>query len=366
MSSNSKEKSESIIWPSSNVLSPGALPCEPSKYIVGKKIIGYGSYSNVYECKSKITGDHYAIKKYSKKLMYGLESMLQSEFQILKAISMNHNNILTLIDYFETETELYLVSDLASGDLFSKIKCPSVFSDLEISSIIFTLLSTIKYLHQNQIIHCDIKPENILIQPNNSILIADFGLAKHLKPNQKFFEKSGTLSYMAPEMLNKSGYDYAVDVWSIGVTAYYMMCGYMPFDCENDQETTEAILSGDYSFEPEEYWNRSREAKDFVDCCFKVDPQQRCTIDELLLHPFIQSSVLKNDLSNLSLCPKIDKSRKSSIGFGVTSQGAFCYSPDVVSNLTSPVSSPNLSAKITPLISPATSFTNLNSLHNNL
>lgn len=351
------------VWPSSNILIPVDKPCEPSKYIIGKHIIGNGSYSNIYECKSKETGHHYAVKKYSKKLMYGMETMLQSEFQILQMMSMNHPNILTLIDHFETETELYLVTDLACGDLFSRIECPSVFTSDQISNITYSLLSTIDYLHQNSIVHCDIKPENILFQSNDSILVADFGLAKHVHPNQKFHERAGTLSYMAPEMLNKdgSGYSYGVDVWSIGVTVYYMMCGYMPFDCENDQETIEAITTADYSFEPKEYWNRSREAKDFIDCCFKVDLQERSTIKELLIHPFIQSSVLKNNLANLEICPKIDKSRRSSTAAGATSQGAYCHSPDTVSKFTSPVMSPILSANRTPIMSTNTSSTNLTS-----
>ncbi|ODV78561.1 Ca2+/calmodulin-dependent protein kinase [Suhomyces tanzawaensis NRRL Y-17324] len=374
--------------------SPVWAPFEPrlsnsetsSLYVLSKSKLGEGSYSTVFECKSTVTGLHYATKMYSKKLVYGLESAIQNEFEILKKISMNHPNILTLVDHFNSKDLIYLVTDLAAGgELFERITSPPNYklTEGQARDITKTLVNTVEYLHSNHIVHRDLKAENLLFHSKSSfeILVADFGLAKVLEPGQKLHDVTGTLSYMAPEMFDrKKGHDFSVDIWAIGVIAYFMLCGYMPFDCETDSETREAIANADYPYEPAEYWDHiSPDAKLFIDSCLQIN--NRPGARELMAHSWIatdcqaQKSSFNNlvklresvmllhqkqgsetislpnayllgilpvgSYNNLSMfkLTQLEKGRKNSLAEGATLQGAMCRSPEQVSRFNTPTGS---------------------------
>lgn len=292
---------------------------QPCKYILSKHKLGDGTYSGVFECKNKLTGQHYAAKMYKKSLVYGLESMLQNEFLVLKKISMSHDNILKLIDHFETASELYLVTEIAyGGELFDRITKSGHLEESQASDITQSLMSAISYLHANNIVHNDLKAENILFRSRKSdsmnILVADFGLARILPSGEKLQGVRGTLSYIAPEVLNGSGYDFAVDIWSVGVIVYFMLCGYMPFDCETDDETKCAILAGDYMYEPPEYWlHVSAEAKDFIDCCLNTDPNERLTANSASIHPFLNPQRISNPVLKVSSSTDLHENLKAAI-----------------------------------------------------
>ena len=221
-----------------------------TSYILSKKPLGDGSYSVVFECKNSTTGRHYAAKKYSKRLMYGNETMLKNEFEILKQVSLSHVNILSLIDYFETEDNLYLITDLArGGDLWNKVSAEGRLDEDTVKRILKQLVKSVEFLHCHNIVHHDIKAENIffLSSDHKNILLGDFGLARILNSNEKMHDVSGTLSYMAPEMFDREqGYSFPIDIWAIGVVAYFMLGGYMPFDCDDDEETKDAIKNRKY------------------------------------------------------------------------------------------------------------------------
>lgn len=368
------------------------LPCP---YILSRKLLGTGSYANVYECKDRVTGNHYAAKRFSKRLIYGNELMLQREFLVLKSILRGHRNILLMIDHFETSDYFYLVTDLAAGgELFERITAApeGKLSISETSQILSVLLSAIHHLHSNGIVHRDIKAENILFASKTSkinlLLLADFGQARILKPGEKALTVDGTLSYLAPEVLSKVGHCFPVDLWAVGVLTYFMLCGYMPFDCDTDSETKELISKADFVFEPEEYWSHIPEtAKNFLSQCFKLDPSERITAHAALEHPFLhtlaitlkpafsfnslqqlhdsvlqihhsrQVSPLKRlsrqpsagnlllghpSASNLAMRLKISQLTSSKCSFEDLKhalQGEKCHSPETVTTFTTPVTS---------------------------
>ncbi|KAG2735844.1 hypothetical protein G9P44_002058 [Scheffersomyces stipitis] len=397
---DSKSASSFEGWPSADCASLSASTKsynEPCKYYVSKNKLGNGTFSSVYECKNKFTGSHYAAKMYKKRMVHGLEMMLQNEFQVLKRISRSHRNILALVDYFETSDKLYLITDIAlGGELFDRIvKSNRGMVEPEIKEITTTIVSTVEYLHSCNIVHRDLKTENILFQSRDTsngsdILLADFGLARILQTGEKLYDRSGTLSYMAPEMINRVGYTKSVDVWAIGVIVYFMSCGYFPFDCETDQETMEAIHNVEYQFEPVDYWNnKSPELKDFIRTCLQKYNRQSC--QELLRHPFLSDAVtveeaeespttlsslsqqLRDSVSQLehfktqensegssglssqsmslaassnglsSKLSFIEKSRIDSLIAGVTLQGACCETPEQVSCFNTPLTSASVS-----------------------
>lgn len=119
-------------------------------YVLSRKILGRGSFSTVFECKNTSNGIRYAAKQYTKRLVYGMESLLQSEFEVLKKVSFGHKNILSLVDYFETEEHFYLVTNLAlGGDLFDRIteSCEGRLSPAETRETLLPVLSALSYLH---------------------------------------------------------------------------------------------------------------------------------------------------------------------------------------------------------------------------
>ncbi|KAI5950494.1 hypothetical protein KGF57_004309 [Candida theae] len=363
--------------PVSRSCSPNTIASRSSEYKLSKTPIGEGSYSVVFECKNKCTGKHYAAKKYNKTLTYGLESLLQGEFEILSRISMSHPRILSLFDYFETSNSFYFVTDLAEGgDLFNKIVYESSNGKIEpviAKDIVAQLISAVSYLHSNSIVHRDIKPENVFFSSSNSneVLLGDFGLARVLQPQQKLHDISGTLSYMAPEMFNREkGYGFPVDVWAIGVCAYFMLCGYLPFDCESDDETKDAIINKKYLFEPSDYWKEIPEsAKKFVLSCFEISPERRPTSRELDSCRFVDYSTAettgkdneeaaifatqKAEIHKIfQTMPQQSKSRQESPTINspasyqdvweedaAVARGAFCMSPDCVTQLNTPITS---------------------------
>lgn len=207
---------------------------------------------------------------------------------------MGHQNILTLVDYFETMNNLYLVTDLAlGGELFDRICRKGSYYESDAASLILATLSAVAYLHDHGIVHRDLKPENLLFrtpEDNADLLIADFGLSRIMDEEQfhVLTTTCGTPGYMAPEIFKKTGHGKPVDVWAIGVITYFLLCGYTPFDRDSNLEEMQAILVADYSFTPMEYWRGvSLNARNFIKRCLTIDPTKRMTAHEALQHPFV-------------------------------------------------------------------------------
>jgi len=145
-------------------------------------------------------------------MMAGREHMVRNEIAVLKKVSMGHQNILTLVDYFETMNNLYLVTDLAlGGELFDRICRKGSYYESDAADLIRATLSAVAYLHDHGIVHRDLKPENLLFrtpEDNADLLIADFGLSR-IMDEEAFHVLTttcGTPGYMAPEIFNKSGH----------------------------------------------------------------------------------------------------------------------------------------------------------------
>ncbi|EPY53453.1 CAMK/CAMK1 protein kinase Cmk1 [Schizosaccharomyces cryophilus OY26] len=265
------------------------LPC---KYRTGR-VLGGGSYSVVKEAVHVETKKLYAAKIINKKLVEKKPEFVKNEITILKRISSGHPNILRLVDYFETVNNLYLITELATGgELFDRICAQGSFYEADAARLIRTTTSAVKYLHENGIVHRDLKPENLLYRskdPESELLIADFGLSQFYDDSQYYMLMTacGTPEYMAPEIFRRVGYGKSVDIWSIGVITYFLLCGYSPFVRSSQVEVIEAILANNYGFH-EAYWSGvSSIAKDFIRKCLEDDPAKRLTATEALQHPFL-------------------------------------------------------------------------------
>ncbi|KAG1441739.1 hypothetical protein G6F56_011352 [Rhizopus delemar] len=230
---------------------PVTVPC---KYKTGR-VLGNGTYATVKEAMHIETGKYYAVKIINKKLMEGREHMIRNEINILKKISQGNRNILSLVDYFETMNNLYLVTDLASGgELFDRICEKGSYFEKDAAHVIRTVCAAVAYLHDNGIVHRDLKPENLLFRERDEdadLLIADFGLSRIMDTDKFHTLKTtcGTPGYMAPEIFKKTGHGKPVDMWAIGVIVYFLLSGYTPFEGANNIEEMNAIMNADYSFD---------------------------------------------------------------------------------------------------------------------
>jgi calcium/calmodulin-dependent protein kinase I len=164
--------------------------------------------------------------------------------------------------------------------------------------VIRTLADCLLYLHNKDIVHRDLKPENILLKDKSddaAIKIADFGFARYVKEGCR--TACGTPGYVAPEIITGKVYGKPVDIWSLGIIIYILLCGYPPFYHKNQAQLFRLIREGKYEFDSP-YWDPiSKNAKDLVRACLTVDPAKRITMDGVLKHPWVAESASKTDIT---------------------------------------------------------------------
>ena len=164
------------------------------------------------------------------------------------------------------------------------------FSEIRSMRIITSLLDAVAYLHSNDIVHRDIKLENIFFvsEQKGTIKLIDFGLSRHHKKDEAPMTNIvGTDYYMAPEVI-KGKYDRSCDIWSIGIVTYILLSGYPPFNGDTNKEVFDSISRGRFVLFPAQSWsNKSGLVKDFITCLLRKDPRSRFTVQEALMHPWI-------------------------------------------------------------------------------
>ncbi|XP_059080811.1 serine/threonine-protein kinase DCLK1-like [Tigriopus californicus] len=264
-----------------------------SKYLVGD-IIGDGNFAVVRKCMSKKTKVEYALKIIEKSKCQGKEHMIESEIEILNAVS--HSYIIQLIEVFDTPEEKYLVTEyVKGGDLFDAIAMDTKYSEEVSRGMVRDLTSALKYLHDKMIVHRDIKPENLLVvdlpqQGMKSLKLGDFGLAQVV--TEPLFTVCGTPTYVAPEILAETGYGVKVDVWATGVIMYILLVGFPPFSSRtnNQEELFDQILSGLFEFNSPDWDDISYRAKELISWMLQVDPLQRYSAFEILEHPWTKGA----------------------------------------------------------------------------
>lgn len=263
---------------------------EITKYYDIKNKLGTGSFAVVKLAVRKADGKQFAIKIIKKSKLNPEElAVVHDEVEIMHKI--DHPNCVKLYEMFETSKKLYMVLELLTGgELFDRIVSKGSYSEKEASLVIRDISSALKYLHAGGIVHRDLKPENLLYLSNSAeslIKITDFGLAKYRNTAETMTTACGTPGYVAPEVLKNEPYDKAVDMWSLGVILYILLCGFPPFYHESTAQLYKQIKKGEYDF-PDPYWTDiSAEAKNLVTCLLTVNPKKRITAEGVLSHPWI-------------------------------------------------------------------------------
>jgi len=256
-----------------------------------------------------------AIKSINKKkipLNKGAASDVMNEVHILRSI--DHPCIIQLLDVIDTENNLYIILELADGgELFDKILEKIRFSEKEAKLHFYQMVSAVAYLHKKNIAHRDLKPENVLLSNDDSnplIKISDMGLSKLVDHTTFLQTFCGTPQYLAPEVLisrvrGDGSYGFEVDMWSLGVILYILLCGCPPFSTERtDKSLVRQVCDGDYSFPKSKWANISDSAIDLVSKLMTVEKNIRLTAEQALAHPWL------NEAENVEMATKLMEAEK--------------------------------------------------------
>ena len=250
-----------------------------------KGTIGKGSFSKVKLGINKITGEKVAIKIIDKKKikMNSDRERVQRELNIIKKLS--HINIVKIIQIKDDKNNIYIIMEYIENNLFFYIINNKCLSEQESSFYFFQLISVIDYIHSQGIVHRDLKPENILVTTKGLLKIIDFGLSNYFSKEGKLLSTScGSPSYTAPEVLLGNKYNgFAVDIWTIGVILYVMLCGNFPFEAKDDNNS---LFKKIIKCKVEYPKFIPKCAKNLLEKILTANPEKRITIDKIKEHQF--------------------------------------------------------------------------------
>uniref|UniRef100_A0A914YHL3 non-specific serine/threonine protein kinase n=1 Tax=Panagrolaimus superbus TaxID=310955 RepID=A0A914YHL3_9BILA len=265
-------------------------------YIIGSQVLGVGINGKVVECRRINDGEKFALKV--------LRDVPKARREVeLHYEASRHPHIVRIFEVYENTYNnvecLFVVMEcMEGGELFTRIQERSndAFTEREAANIMYSICSAIAYLHGLNIAHRDIKPENLLYtDPSNHAILklTDFGFSKRLDDGtEKPLETPCyTPYYVAPEVLSSKKYDKSCDVWSAGIIAYILLCGYPPFYSHHGLPISpgmkKRIRAGQYNFVGPEWDRVSEAAKDLIRKCLKTDPAERSSINDIMCHKWI-------------------------------------------------------------------------------
>ena len=267
----------------------------PSKKYEILSKLGSGSFGSVYLARNKYTNEKVALKQIKKSSANLLsDGEITDEIEILK--NLDHPDIVRIIESFNTKNSYILITEYCEGgELFDQVK--NQLSETQIAVIFKQVLSGLAYLHSNNIVHRDLKLENILIHEIEkskttgedlfNIKIIDFGTARIFDKKRNPQSIVGSSYYIAPEVLRQK-YNKECDLWSVGVILYMFIVGHAPFDGCDDDEITTNIQRGVYRKNDRRWIKASKEVKDLIQKLLTYRPSQRLTAIQALNHPWFK------------------------------------------------------------------------------
>ena len=271
----------------------------PSKKYKVLDLLGSGSFGKVFKAVNTLTKNLVAIKKtkkYLKKNIDGDETYVnvKNEIEILKKLS--HPNIVKIYEVYDIREYYFQINEYCKyTDLYNYFKFH--LSEKQICIILYQILSGVLYLHENNIIHRDIKLENIMVdhiekdqytsEPYFFIKIADFGSSKYFTKEKKENQIIGTCYYIAPEVIKKN-YNEKCDIWSVGVVLYMLIAKKAPFEGKDPQQIFEKITDEEYNKHSRKLLDFSDEVRDLLDKLLEKNVKKRLSAREALDHPWFK------------------------------------------------------------------------------
>lgn len=251
--------------------------------------LGSGAFGVVHRCVEKSTGRNYVAKFINTPHTVDKQTV-RNEVNVMN--NLYHRKLLHLHDAFDDEQEMVLILEfLSGGDLFDRIADDDYrMSEAEVIRYMRQLCEAICYMHEQSIVHLDIKPENVLCETQRStdIKLIDFGLAAKLDPENAVKVSTATAEFAAPEVANHEPVGFYTDMWALGVLSYILLSGLSPFAGEDDYETLENVRQCDWHFDDDAFKTISPLAKDFINRLLLKNASQRMTIHEALEHAWLK------------------------------------------------------------------------------
>ncbi|XP_061741999.1 MAP/microtubule affinity-regulating kinase 3-like isoform X8 [Nerophis ophidion] len=257
------------------------------------KTIGKGNFAKVKLARHILTGREVAIKIIDKtQLNPNSLQKLFREVRIMKIL--NHPNIVKLFEVIETERTLYLVMEYASGgEVFDYLVAHGRMKEKEARAKFRQIVSAVQYCHQKHIVHRDLKAENLLLDADMNIKIADFGFSNEFTLGNKLDTFCGSPPYAAPELFQGKKYDGPeVDVWSLGVILYTLVSGSLPFDGQNLKELRERVLRGKYRIP----FYMSTDCENLLKRFLVLNPAKRGTLEQIMRDRWINAGFEEDEL----------------------------------------------------------------------
>ena len=259
------------------------------KYIKYEDIkLGSGAFGECFQFRAIDEKDmnFYAGKIIKKEKVGNNRKSLLDEIKIQNQFK-NNPKVVKVKDYFEDDDNVYIILELCKNKSLADYlqKRGGRLKEIEVKCFIFQLLQGLKCLHQNKIIHRDLKPNNLLLDDKNELKIGDFGIIAHLNQvKEKRFTICGTYNYMAPEIFEKKGYSFQVDIWSVGIIMYQLLTGKLLIYGTNIDEIQKSI----FEFQPEKLDDSelSETASNLIKQILTKDPKQRPGINQIVYHYF--------------------------------------------------------------------------------
>jgi calcium/calmodulin-dependent protein kinase I len=301
--------------------------------------LGRGAFSIVYLTTRRDTGQKFACKVVDMQSPQYQPDEMETEIRIAKLVS-GHANTVNVIDVFRDDRYWRIVQELVmGGELFELVLQRAdakemagdadlrPYSEREASLIICQAVAGVAHCHAKGVVHCDLKPENLLCEsddPDSVIKLGDFGLSQILPADGGMLTaSSGTPEYVAPEVVTRppQGYDQSCDIWSIGVITYILLSGFPPFYAADPdprqntrmilQQVKTKVIEDSQAFFPEPEWTSiSSEAKALVLSMLDRDPSRRPTAEELLQHPWMANNTHTDALPTIARLRKFNAKRK--------------------------------------------------------
>ncbi|XP_054624628.1 myosin light chain kinase, smooth muscle-like isoform X2 [Dunckerocampus dactyliophorus] len=258
-------------------------------YDVHEKL-GVGKFGQVFRLSHKETGQVCAGKFYRAK---SSKERLAAHREIDLMNCLHHPKLVQCLAAYESRYELVMVMEyIAGGELFERIVDDN-FEHTEPTSARYMqqILEGMQYVHKQNIVHLDLKPENIVCvdTAGTQIKIIDFGLASKLEDGKPLMVMHGTPEFVAPEVINYEPVGLETDMWSIGVICFILLSGESPFQGNSNAETFTLVAAARYEFDPESFEDISDQAKDFIGALLKKDRRCRLSCTEALVHPWMAS-----------------------------------------------------------------------------
>lgn len=258
-------------------------PSTGKRYCRGK-VLGKGGFAKCYEMTDLTTNKIYAAKiiPHSRVSKPHQRDKIDKEIELHR--TLNHRHVVQFYHYFEDKDNIYILLEYCSRRSMAHIlKTRKVLTDPEVRYYLKQIVSGLKYLHEQEILHRDLKLGNFFINESMELKVGDFGLAARLEPmEQRRRTICGTPNYLSPEVLNKQGHGCESDIWALGCVMYTMLLGRPPFETTNLKETYRCIREARYSLPS----SLMSSAKHLIASMLSRNPEDRPSLDEIIQHDF--------------------------------------------------------------------------------